>query len=91
MNDIALKTKAYTLAESTPRYLDKPTSPPLIWYQEGDQIVIILADGRKVHAPVTIDKPKSMPAPIPAKAVNKTPLPSIPVKKIEPVSHHKKS
>jgi hypothetical protein len=79
-----LKAKAYTLAETTSRYLNKPTTPPLAWRQEGDQLVVILADGRKIRYPMAIDKPK--PVPIPAKTETKKPLPSIPAP-----SHHKKT
>ena len=47
-----LKSKAYALAEATPPHLGRPTTPPLTWRQEGDELVVILADGRKVRGPI---------------------------------------
>jgi hypothetical protein len=72
-NMIDLKTKAYALAEATPRHLNQPTTPPIAWRQEGNELVVLLADGRKVRGPLSMYKPK--PIPIPAKTVAK-PLPS---------------
>lgn len=48
-----LKAKAYALAEATPPHLGQPTMPPIKWRQEGDELVVILADGRKIRGPLT--------------------------------------
>jgi len=47
-----LKAMAETLAANTPPWLDKPTTPPIAWAQNGEIVVVILADGRKVSANV---------------------------------------
>jgi hypothetical protein len=46
MDEKQIKAAAYALAASIPPHLDKPTTPPLAWRVEGDQIRVILADGR---------------------------------------------
>jgi hypothetical protein len=56
-----LEAKAYALAESISPYLGQPTTPPIKWRQEGDELVVILADGRKVRAPLVELQPKSAP------------------------------
>ena len=52
MIDAALKSAAYALAEATPKHLGQPTSPPQGWRLEGADLVVLLADGRKVRGPV---------------------------------------
>ena len=52
MNDPAFKTAAFNMAENTPEYLGKPTTPPIRWRQEDDILIVILADGRKVRGPI---------------------------------------
>ena len=52
MNDSAFKTAAYAIAEAAPRHLDQPTSPPINWQKEKDNLVVILADGRKAIGPI---------------------------------------
>ena len=56
MNDPAFKTAAYTMAENTPKHLDQPTMPPQLWYLEGSNLVVLLADGRKVRGPIVDQK-----------------------------------
>ena len=57
MNDPIWKSAAYALAEATPKHLDKPTLPPISWRMEGSDLVVLLADGRKVRGPL-IDQPR---------------------------------
>ena len=52
MNDPAFKTAAYAIAEAAPRHLDQPTSPPIRWRAEDDNLVVILADGRIATGPI---------------------------------------
>ena len=52
MNDTTLKTAAYAIAEAAPRHLDQPTSPPIRWRKEGDDLVVILANGRIATGPI---------------------------------------
>jgi hypothetical protein len=86
MSDQSLKIVAFALAEATPMHLGIPTTPPQRWRQEGDQLVVILPDGRKIHGPMPIDKPKPLPSPIqsrqdwpaPAQMEKKKPLPIYP-------------
>lgn len=54
MNETDLKRAAFMLAEHTPEYLGQPTMPPQGWRLEGDEIVVLLADGRKVRAPMPL-------------------------------------
>jgi hypothetical protein len=72
MNEIELKKLAYQIAEETPRHLDQPTSPPLKWLVVGDQIRVLLADGRSIRAPMPavkkqVDKVTALPVHPPAK------------------------
>ena len=53
MNDPTLKAAAFALADQTPRHLDAPTTPPILWRMEGSNLVVVLADGRKVRGPIT--------------------------------------
>ena len=52
-----LEQAAWALAEATPSYLGRPTTPPLSWRLEGDLLIVVLADGRKVRGPMPIPKP----------------------------------
>jgi len=52
MNDPICKSAAYALAEATPKHLGQPTSPPQGWRLEGADLVVLLADGRKVRQTV---------------------------------------
>ena len=52
-----LEQAAWALAEATPSYLGRPTTPPLSWRLEGDLLIVILADGRKVRGPMPIMQP----------------------------------
>jgi hypothetical protein len=47
-----LKEMAEALAASIPPHLGQPTSPPISWAQVGDQVIVILADGRKASASI---------------------------------------
>ena len=47
-----LQAMATALAASIPPHLDRPTIPPISWAQVGDQVSVILADGRKVSASI---------------------------------------
>ena len=47
-----LQAMAEAFAASIPPYLDKPTLPPIAWAQAGETVIVILADGRKMHATV---------------------------------------
>lgn len=47
-----LQAMAETLAANTQPWLGKPTVPPIAWAQNGEIVVVILADGRKVSANV---------------------------------------
>jgi hypothetical protein len=48
----SLKELAYALAGGTPTHLGVPTLPPIRWAQNGDQVIVILADGRKISASI---------------------------------------
>ena len=48
-----LQQMATALAASIPPHLGQPTIPPLSWHQEGEIVIVILADGRKVSASIT--------------------------------------
>ena len=81
MNDPAFKTAAYTMAEATSKHLDKPTLPPQGWYLEGANLVVLLADGRKVRGPIVDQKRDNLVrtpivAPTRAPAETVKPLPS---------------
>jgi hypothetical protein len=52
MNEPELKAAAFALAEVTPKHLDRPTIPPISWRLEGDQLRVLLADGRTVRGPI---------------------------------------
>jgi hypothetical protein len=54
MNDDQLKEAAFKIAEATPRHLDQPTIPPIRWSLEGDQLRVLLADGRTVRGVVPV-------------------------------------
>ena len=47
---------ANAIAETCPKYLDKPTMPILSWARSGDAIIVILADGRKAMASIEFAK-----------------------------------
>jgi len=49
MNEPEFKAAAFALAEVTPKHLDRPTIPPISWRLEGDQLRVLLADGRTVR------------------------------------------
>ena len=48
----SLQDLAYALAAGTPEYLGRPTIPPIVWSQDGETVIVILADGRKVSASI---------------------------------------
>ena len=82
MNDPAFTTAAYTMADKTPPHLGQPTMPPQGWYLEGANLVVLLADGRKVRGPIIDQKRENpvgaqyiVPTRSPAETVKK-PLPS---------------
>jgi hypothetical protein len=52
MNEPELKDLAFKIAETAPRHLDKPTSPPIHWQKEGNVLRVLLADGRTVRGPI---------------------------------------
>ena len=52
MNETDLKRAAFMLAEHTPEYLGQPTMPPQGWWLDGDTLIVLLADGRKVRSPM---------------------------------------
>ena len=52
MNEADLKRAAFMLAEHTPEYLGKPTMPPQSWRLDGDTLIVLLADGRKIRSPM---------------------------------------
>jgi hypothetical protein len=62
MNESSLKAAAYVIAEATPMHLDKPTTPPIHWNQEGEVLRVLLADGRSVRGPLHSPKPVQAPA-----------------------------
>ena len=87
MNDPAFKTAAYTMAETTPKHLGQPTLPPQSWYLEGANLVVLLADGRKVRGPIVDQKRENIEGrtsfpkgeviwPTPHPAETEKPLPS---------------
>lgn len=43
---------AMALALNTPSHLGKPTAPPISWRQDGEIVIVVLADGRKVSASI---------------------------------------
>ncbi len=81
-NDLAFKTAAYAIAEAAPRHLDQPTTPPIQWRVDGDNLVVILADGRIATGP-TFDRYRDKVA-----SVNKqteAPAASLPANVVVPV------
>src|SRR5512136_1395521 len=52
MDEKTLKVAAYALAGATPDHAGRSASPPQSWRLEGEVIVVLCADGRKVRAPV---------------------------------------
>ncbi len=68
--DASLKSIACALAEATPDHAGKKAFPPQAWWQEGDQIAILCADGRKIRGPI------AQAAKVPAKTDK--PLPTVP-------------
>ena len=44
-----LKLAAEALAKATPDYAGQSAFPPLQWWMEGDELVVLCADGRKVR------------------------------------------
>lgn len=43
---------ANALAASILPHLGQPTTPPTAWAQEGETVIVVLADGRKVSASI---------------------------------------
>ena len=68
MDEKSLYPAAKALAETQPNQLGQVTFPLIHWWQEGDQIGVILADGRKVRGPMPEEKAKK-PAPSPVMAL----------------------
>ena len=81
MNEPTFKTAAYAIAETAPRHLDQPTSPPIKWRKEGDDLVVILADGRIATGPI-VDKYRDAVVSVKKQSVTVTELP---VKVVAPV------
>ena len=52
MDKFSLKSMAEIIASHTPAHLGQPTIPPISWAQVGDQVIVILADGRKASASI---------------------------------------
>lgn len=73
MNNPAFKTAAYTMAENTPPHLGQPTLPPQGWVLEGANLVVLLADGRKVRGPI-VDQKRDYWFPANAKPVTSLPI-----------------
>lgn len=86
MNDPAFKTAAFNMAENTPEYLGKPTTPPISWKVQGDNLAVILADGRKVTGPV-FDRYRDKVAS--ANRQVETPAASLPAIEVIPVPERK--
>ncbi len=71
MNEIEYRNAAYKIAEETSQHLNQPTSPPQGWRLEGADLVVLLADGRKIRAPLPVvtkqvDKITALPVHKPA-------------------------
>ena len=47
-----IRSMAMALALNTPPHLGKPTAPPISWRQDGEIVIVVLADGRKVSASI---------------------------------------
>ena len=95
MNDTALKTAAYAIAEAAPRHLDQPTTPPIRWHVEDDILVVILADGRKVRDPI-VDQYRDAKVSAKKQAIvpgsstgAEAPMASLPLKVVVPVPERK--
>ena len=52
MDEKTLKAVAFALAEATPDHAGRSASPPQSWRLEGEVIVVLCADGRKVRGPI---------------------------------------
>jgi hypothetical protein len=52
MDEKSLYPAAKALAEAQPERLGQSNFPLIHWWQEGDEIAVILADGRKVRGPL---------------------------------------
>ena len=90
-NDPAFKTAAHAIAEAAPRHLDQPTTPPIQWRVDGDNLVVILADGRIATGP-TFDRYRDKVASVKKQAIvpgsstgTESPAASLPVKVVVPV------
>ncbi len=81
MNEPELKSAAFALAEATPRHLDQPTTPPIHWQLEGDQLRVLLADGRTVRGPARLVKIVFVPADSSGMPTGHMPLPDASPKK----------
>jgi hypothetical protein len=60
MNEPEFKSTAWLIAEKTPEHLGKPTIPPIHWVLDGENLRVLLADGRTVRAPIA-DQNKVVP------------------------------
>jgi hypothetical protein len=58
-NPPELKKAAEALAEATPQHLGQPTTPIIRWRVDGDQLRVLLADGRTVRGPLPEKKGKT--------------------------------
>ena len=47
-----LQPAAEALAKATPDYAGKSAYPPLLWWSEGEELVVLCADNRKVRGPL---------------------------------------
>jgi hypothetical protein len=52
MDEKIIKVIAFALAEATPDHAGRSASPPQSWRMEGEEIVVLCADGRKVRGPI---------------------------------------
>ena len=68
MDEKTIKSAAFALAESTPDHAGKSASPPISFWMEGEDLVILCADYRKVRA--TPDQIKQIMANVGAKHVS---------------------
>jgi hypothetical protein len=74
--DDPLKLAAEALAKATPDYAGKSAYPPQEWWMEGDELVVLCADGRKVRQAVPPPEPAAGRQAAQPKAVQPDPSPT---------------